>query len=305
MAQVSVIIPTYNRGEETLGRAIDSALAQRGVEVEVIVVDDASPQPDEALRARVTSDPRVRWLVHAHNQGGGAARNTGIDAASAPLLALLDSDDWWSEDKLLKNMDFLAGQALPARWGLFNSLRIFTPFGVSESMTEGLRADESVASYLFVRRGQLQTSALLLPTALAREVRFDPALPRLQDWDFYLRLEAHGAALLLQPEPLSCYDARAESGRISSRRDPDFLIRWIEARAGMCTARERAGYMANKVVPELIARGRRAEAARHLVRGMALGVITPRVALIELLRAALPAERFDALRRLSRAARRS
>ena len=305
MTQVSVVIPTYNRGEETLGRAIDSALAQVGVEVEVIVVDDASPQPADEVRARFAQEPRVRWIVHEQNQGGGAARNTGIDAARAPLLALLDSDDWWHEDKLLKNLEFIGGAALPERWCLFNSLHIYTPFGVKESMTEGVREDESVASYLFVRRGQLQTSALVLPTVLAREVRFDPTLPRLQDWDFYLRLEAHGVMLLLQPEPRSCYDARAESGRISSRRDPDFLIQWIEARASACDARERAGYMANKVVPELIERGRRVEAAVHLARGVAFGVLAPRMALIELLRATLPAGSFDALRRLNQATRRA
>lgn len=88
---VSFIIAAYN-AEATLGRAIDSALAQRGVTVEVIVVDDGSSDATLAL-ARSYADDRVRVLALEANRGPGGARNAGLDAARGRWVAVLDSDD--------------------------------------------------------------------------------------------------------------------------------------------------------------------------------------------------------------------
>lgn len=87
---VSVVIPAFNR-EEMLGRALRSVLAQRPAPAEIVVVDDASSDGTvaaaEALGARV--------IRHDVNRGEGAARNSGIAAATQAWIALLDSDDEW------------------------------------------------------------------------------------------------------------------------------------------------------------------------------------------------------------------
>jgi len=88
---VSFVIAAYN-AEVTLGRAIDSALAQRGVTVEVIAVDDRSPDATLAL-ARSYDDARVRVVALEKNRGPGGARNAGLDAARGRWVAVLDSDD--------------------------------------------------------------------------------------------------------------------------------------------------------------------------------------------------------------------
>ncbi len=88
---ISFIIAAYN-AEETLARAIDSALGQVGVTVEVIVVDDCST--DETVEiAESYTDPRVRLIRQPQNGGPGRARNTGIAAATGRFVATLDSDD--------------------------------------------------------------------------------------------------------------------------------------------------------------------------------------------------------------------
>ena len=76
---VSFVIAAYN-AEATLGRAIDSALAQEGVAVEVIVVDDCSSDATLDV-ARSYADPRVRVVALQLNRGPGGARNAGLDAA--------------------------------------------------------------------------------------------------------------------------------------------------------------------------------------------------------------------------------
>lgn len=91
----SVIIPTYNHGN-TLGQAIDSALAQT-VLVEVIVVDDGSTDNTPDVLAKYGS--RIRTLRIEHS-GPSAARNAGIEAASAEFLMLLDADDVIAPEKV-------------------------------------------------------------------------------------------------------------------------------------------------------------------------------------------------------------
>jgi succinoglycan biosynthesis protein ExoO len=88
---VSFVIAAYN-AEETLARAIDSALAQIGVTLEVIIVDDCSTDGTRAI-AEAHPDPRVRLIAQTVNGGPAAARNAGLAAACGRWIAILDSDD--------------------------------------------------------------------------------------------------------------------------------------------------------------------------------------------------------------------
>ena len=97
---VSVVIATYRR-ERLLLEAIASACSQRGVEVEVIVVDD-SPEGGANEGVRAMNDRRVRYLHRAVPSGGrpGAVRNDGVALARAPLLHFLDDDNRLFEGSL-------------------------------------------------------------------------------------------------------------------------------------------------------------------------------------------------------------
>lgn len=93
MPSFSVVIPAYDR-EHLIGRAIDSVLSQDFDDFEVVVVDDASrDRTAEVVRERTARDPRVRLVRHEVNRGVCPARNTGTDAAVAPWVVFLDSDD--------------------------------------------------------------------------------------------------------------------------------------------------------------------------------------------------------------------
>lgn len=88
---VSFVIAAF-KAADTITRAIDSALAQEDVDVEVIVVDDASPD-DTAAVVEAIADARIRLIRLPENRGPGGARNAGIDAASGDWVAVLDADD--------------------------------------------------------------------------------------------------------------------------------------------------------------------------------------------------------------------
>lgn len=91
MPDVSVIIPAWN-AQAFIGRSIAAALAQTGVEVEVLVVDDASTD-DTAGAVAAIGDPRVRYIRQARNGGPAVARNTAFAEARGDWLLILDADD--------------------------------------------------------------------------------------------------------------------------------------------------------------------------------------------------------------------
>lgn len=89
---VSVVVPVYDVAAY-LPEALDSLLAQTHRRLEVVVVDDGSPDASGAIADEYAArDPRVR-VVHTDNHGLGAARNEGIRHATGDLLAFADSDD--------------------------------------------------------------------------------------------------------------------------------------------------------------------------------------------------------------------
>lgn len=95
---VSVIIPAFGR-QESLALAIRSALAQLGAQDEVLVVDDGS-SPAITLPDIPSPQAAVRLIRSDRNLGAAGARNLGIDRATKPLIAFLDSDDLWMDGKL-------------------------------------------------------------------------------------------------------------------------------------------------------------------------------------------------------------
>lgn len=115
---VSAVIPSYNT-RDCVCSAIDSALAQDGVSVEVIVVDDASTDGTADLVEQVyAGDPRVRLIRREENGGPSAARNIGFLAATGTWIGLLDSDDLWRPNRLSRllahqhHADFIADNIL-------------------------------------------------------------------------------------------------------------------------------------------------------------------------------------------------
>lgn len=91
-------MPAY-RAHETVRESVESALAQTVDRLEVIVVDDGTPEPIADALADVR-DARLRLVRHERNKGAPAARNTALAAARAPLVSQLDADDLWEPDYL-------------------------------------------------------------------------------------------------------------------------------------------------------------------------------------------------------------
>jgi glycosyltransferase involved in cell wall biosynthesis len=120
---LSAVIPAYN-AEAWLGQAIESALAQEEVALEVVVVDDGST--DGTAEVLATFGDRIR-LVRQANRGLPAARNAGIAAARGDLVAFLDADDTWEPSKSRRQLAYLA--AHPACGLVFCDVHRMDPQG--------------------------------------------------------------------------------------------------------------------------------------------------------------------------------
>ncbi|MEJ5260301.1 MAG: glycosyltransferase family 2 protein [Anaerohalosphaeraceae bacterium] len=107
MKPVDVVIPLYNK-EGTILRAVRSVQQQTYPHWRLIVIDDGSTD-EGPQRVLQLNDSRI-LLIHQANQGPGAARNRGIEAAQAPYIAFLDADDQWYPDYLQNGIAALENQ---------------------------------------------------------------------------------------------------------------------------------------------------------------------------------------------------
>lgn len=94
LPKLSVVIPVYNV-EIYLRECFDSVLGQSLRELEIIIVNDCSPDnSEEIILEYAKADSRIKYIKHDVNHGVGAARNTGIENASAEWITFLDPDDY-------------------------------------------------------------------------------------------------------------------------------------------------------------------------------------------------------------------
>ncbi len=98
---VSIIVPVYNV-EKYLNRCVDSILSQTYRNIEIILVDDGSPDSCPAICDEyATADKRIK-VIHKNNGGLASARNAGLDQSTGQYILFVDSDDWIDPDGVKK-----------------------------------------------------------------------------------------------------------------------------------------------------------------------------------------------------------
>lgn len=185
MVDVSVIIPTHNR-RRLLVRTLHSVLAQRDVDLEVVVVDDGGSD-DTGSVVRSLHDARVQLVRHSHSRGVSAARNRGIAQATSTWLAFVDDDDLWAPGKLRAQLDALATHPA-AGWSCTGSVNIDAQCRISGS---DMPPSDAAVGELLLRQNCIPGggSGVLASRELTLEIGgFDEALSNIADWDFYIRL---------------------------------------------------------------------------------------------------------------------
>ena len=192
---VSICIPAYN-AELFLPATLATVHAQQFKEWELIVTEDGSKDRTAEIvqEFAATVPQRVQYIWHGKNQGLPTTRNTGIDAACAEWIALLDSDDLWEANHLSELMN--AAHAGTSAELIHSGSLLFD----SDSNRDlGTRAPtrEMVTGFpfsLYEGRYIIQPSSVILKKALWKRVGgFNPTFRYLEDREMWLRCARVGA----------------------------------------------------------------------------------------------------------------
>ncbi|MBC7912366.1 MAG: glycosyltransferase [Pyrinomonadaceae bacterium] len=206
---VSVIIPAYNVAPY-ISEALDSVLAQTFKSLEIIVINDGSPDTPDLERAL---EPYREHLVYLkqENRGAAAARNTGLYVARGEFVAFLDADDWWLPDFLRSQVEFINHSQCDFAYA---DALIFgeSPLSGKTYMQTAPSKGEVTFESLITARCNVITSGVVARRQVILDVGlFDEELLRAHDFDLWLRMIRHGARAGYQKKVLLNYRVRPDS----------------------------------------------------------------------------------------------
>ena len=211
MPKISVIVPVY-KVEQYLNRCIDSILNQTYTDLEVILVDDGSPDNCPALCDQAAlCDPRV-VVIHKENGGVSSARNAGLNVATGEYIAFVDSDDYISS-----NMCEVLLEAVERTNADIAECDL--QFGVWENEDTGeecvYSGTEAIGKVLLEPRFKLGLAVnvcnKLYRSELFKEIKFSEQVSYGEDREIVLRLFYAAKCVLKRNVTLYMYSQEGES----------------------------------------------------------------------------------------------
>lgn len=287
---ISVVIPAFNRAH-VINKAITSVLSQTFKDYEIIVIDDGSTDNTQEVVKNI-KDGRIHYLFQ-ENGGGSKARNTGIDAARGKYIAFLDSDDVFLPHHLVN-----AFPVLESGDNICTYTQVIVDRGQGINFLKpprGIRHDENISEYLMCDRGFVQTSSLIVPTKLARQVKYDEKIKAGQDYDFAIRLVHSGAQLEMLSASGAIWNDQPNPNRLSSRGDPDERCEWLMRLGPMVTKKAFFAEMGWPIAKAYARNGRLGKATILYFRALFTGCYRPKLAVVIFLQIFIPPSWYRSL----------
>lgn len=196
---ISIIMAVYN-AEKTIKQAIVSVLDQTYTNFELLVVNDCSTDRTAELVERIAeSDSRVRLIANEQSRGVSYTRRHGLEAAKGSWIAILDSDDAWTAEKLEKQI------ALQKQ---MNADLLFTGSAFMDSYGQPidwyLRAPAEITYRQLLKQNVLSNSSTLVRKALY-ERYYAVGDEMHEDFAIWLRILKDGRKAYGVDEPLLIY----------------------------------------------------------------------------------------------------
>lgn len=188
-SRISILMPVY-KGERFIAQSIDSVLAQSYPDIELIIINDGSPDNSAAVIQPYLADPRVKY-IEQQNAGVAAARNAGIRAAAGEYIAVLDQDDLWLPDKLARQLEYLDEH--PEIALVHSNIHFIDDVGERIPDPEWAWVAPTCGQVLpeMVQRNSICTCTVLMrKRALEQAGLFRQELAPADDWDLWLRIAA-------------------------------------------------------------------------------------------------------------------
>ncbi len=205
--RISVVLPVYN-GEKYLFEAIDSILAQTFTDFELIMIDDGSTDTSpDILRAYEKKDPRVRVIVR-ENLGLVATLNQSIGLAQGEWIARMDQDDIALAHRFSRQLEWLKKTKadISGSW--------VKRFGSSDKREVRLPETDGAIKKEMLFCSPFAHPAVMMKAELVRELKYDKAFEKAEDYDLWERAAEAGWKMTNVPEVLLFY--RVHNAQISS-----------------------------------------------------------------------------------------
>jgi glycosyltransferase involved in cell wall biosynthesis len=183
---VSIVMPAWKPRPDWLREAVRSALGQRGCEIELLLIDDGSPEPVADLLAEF-DDRRLR-VIRIDHVGVCGARNAGAAEARGAYIRYIDSDDVIEADSTARLLALISGRDDVIAYGatMFCDEQL-RPLWRMTSEVEG----DGVAACL-LGRFPARPHAFLFPRQVVEQAgKWDEEIVVVHDWDFILRALEH------------------------------------------------------------------------------------------------------------------
>ena len=223
---VAVVVPCYNHAR-FVKRAIESVFSQTYRQIEVVVIDDGSTDASTEIARRTLADsPFPCRFVARENRGATATINEAISLSSAPFINILNSDDWFSDDRITLMVEHVAASG--AHWGFSQTAyvddrdhpvdpRLDKRAGTLSAVADAASRQATVGFSLLGGNVAISSGNLFFSRALFERIGPFASLRYNHDWEFALR-----AVRVAEPEfvpaPTYCYrlhDSNTISGAIS------------------------------------------------------------------------------------------
>lgn len=186
MPLISVNIITHNRAQY-LAEAIRSVLEQDFRDLELIIVDDASTDNTKEVVTPFLADTRVSYFLLPKQKNIAAIRNFALSKSSAQYVAVLDSDDAWSEPhKLTKQYEFL--ESNPDIVLVGTGAIIIDSLGQEKRRVLKPSTDEEIKKVFLLKNPFFHSSMLYRKAAILNLGGYDEKLKYCDDFDLWLRL---------------------------------------------------------------------------------------------------------------------
>jgi glycosyltransferase involved in cell wall biosynthesis len=197
---VSIVVPAYNTAEY-IGDTLSSVLGQTFTDYEIIVVNDGSPDTVALELAIAPYRSRIHYIVQ-ENRGLSGARNTGIAAARAPFIALIDSDDVWEPNYLAHQLALMRER--PELAIVYPNATTFgDPMRAGRLFMDLHPSSGPVTFERLVRQEcNVMVSVLARRDVLVAAGLFDESLRSSEDFDLWLRVVKGGWKIGYHREPL-------------------------------------------------------------------------------------------------------
>ncbi len=209
MPKVTVIIPTYN-AQEYIDIALQSVTHQTLTDWELIVSDDASRDATlEHVDRFKCIDDRITILQSSNNSGPGKARNRALSCAKGEWIAILDSDDWWENERLANLISYAEANGLDV---VLDDLWLHKPDSAPRKWSEVSSTIEPYKGLLIEITDICKTPIAFLKV-IVRKQYLDRSGVKWRDWrysedfGFLLEMAWSGAIIGMSPEALYHYRA--------------------------------------------------------------------------------------------------